>query len=93
MKTYKINEYDEWKFIEENLPNYHQRNDILYNDIVCRYVNGEEIDAQDLEMMKRHFKTVKDAEKWLDRDYRRLFFETIHHVYDSHKIATVTVID
>lgn len=93
MKTYKINEYDEWNFIEENLPNYHRRDDILYHDIVSRYVNGEEIGAQDLDMMKIHFKSVEEAEKWLDGDYKRLFLEAVEAAYDNHKIATITVIN
>ena len=92
-KTYNISEYDEWNFIEENLPNYHRRDDILYNDIVCRYVNGEDIDAQDLEMMKSHFKSVEEAEKWLDSDYKRLFLEAVEAAYDSHQIASISVIN
>ena len=93
MKTYKINEYDEWNFIEENLPNYHQRDDILYNDIVSRYVNGEEIDENDMELMKCRFNSVEEAEKWLDKDIKRLFLEAVEAAYDSHKIATITVIN
>ena len=93
MKTYKINEYDEWNFIEENLPNYHQRDDILYNDIVSRYVNGEEIDESDMELMKSRFNSVEEAEEWLDKDVKRLFLEAVETAYDNNKIATITVID
>lgn len=93
MKTYKINEYDDWNFIEENLPNYHQRDDILYNDIVSRYVNGEELDNADVEMMQRDFRSVEEAEKWLDKDSKRLFLEAVEAAYDSNKIATITVIN
>ena len=93
MKTYKINEYDEWNFIEENLPNYHQRDDILYNDIVSRYVNGEEISESDMELMKSRFNSVEEAEEWLDKDCKRLFLEAVEAAYDNNKITTITVID
>ena len=53
-KTYRINECEDWLFIEQNLPNYESRNDILYNDIVNRYVSGEEIDSQDAEMIQNN---------------------------------------
>ena len=93
MKTYKINEYDEWNFISDNLPNYHQRDDVLYNDIVSRYVNGEEIDESDMELMKSRFNSVEEAEEWLDNDCKRLFIEAVEAAYDNNKIATITVID
>ena len=89
-KTYRINEYEDWLFIEENLPNYESRNDILYNDIVSRYVNGEEIDDHDAEMMKNDFSSFEEAVKWLDKDTKRLFLEAVEAVYEEGRLEAIT---
>lgn len=89
-KTYRINEYEDWLFIEENLPNYESRNDILYNDIVSRYVNGEEIDDHDAEMMKNDFSSFEEAVKWLDNDTKRLFLEAVEAVYEEGRLEAIT---
>lgn len=91
MKTYKINGYDEWTFIEENLPDYHRRDDVLYNDIVSRYVNGEELDDGDLAMVRGDFASVKEAEEWLDDDIKRLFLEAFKHAYEDGRVETITL--
>ena len=89
VNSYAISEYDEWSFIEEFLPDYHRRDDVLYNDIVTRYVDGEDLDESDLEMMKETFPNVKDAEKWLDDDIRRLFLEAVANAYDEGAIEDI----
>ena len=91
-KTYRINEYEDWLFIEENLPNYESRNDILYNDIVSRYVNGEEIDSHDAEMMKNDFSSFEEAAKWLDKDTKRLFLEAVEAVYEEGRLEAITCV-
>ena len=92
-KTYRINEYEDWLFIEENLPNYESRNDILYNDIVSRYVNGEEIDSHDAEMMKNDFSSFEEAAKWLDKDTKRLFLEAVEAVYEEGRLEAITCVE
>ena len=92
-KTYNIHEYDTWKFIEENLPNYHHRDDVLYNDLVSRYVNGEELEDADFEMINNRFNgNYTAAEQWLDNDIERLFMETCAYALENGKIATITII-
>ena len=91
-KTYRISDYDDWTFIEENLPNYESRDDILYNDIVSRYVNGEELDDSDVETMQKNFSSVEEAEKWLDNDCKRLFLEAVGAAFDKGRIETITCI-
>lgn len=88
-KSYLLGEYDEWTFIEDNLPNYHQRDDVLYNDIVSRYVNGEELSEDDLAQMKSDFPSVESAEKWLDADIRRLFLEAVEAAYNEKRIMGI----
>lgn len=91
-KTYRINECEDWLFIEENLPNYESRDDILYNDIVSRYVNGEEIDSHDAEMMKNDFSSFEEAAKWLDKDFKRLFLEAVEAVYEEGRLEAITCV-
>lgn len=86
---FDFQDFGEWSFIEHNLPNYHQRDDILYHDIVSRYVNGEDLDAGDLEQMQAEFISVEAAEKWLDADYRRLFLEAIEVAYNNGTIIAI----
>ena len=90
-KNYSISGYDEWKFIEENLPNYHRRDDVLHNDIVSRYVNGEDLDDEDRATMAFEFDSIDDAEKWLDDDIKRLFLEAVEAAYDNHTLDEITI--
>lgn len=46
---------DFWGFIEEWLPDYSRRDDVLHSDILLRYLTGEEVWEGDL--------------KWIERDY------------------------
>ena len=92
-KTYRINECEDWLFIEQNLPNYESRNDILYNDIVNRYVNGEEIDSHDAEMMQNDFSSFEEAEKWLDKDFKRLFLEAVEAVLEEGRLEAITCVE
>ena len=89
-RVYNIEEYDLWKFIEENLPNYHQRDDVLYNDIVSRYVNGEDLSDSDYKMMCEHFGVNYDAaEQWLENDIKRLFLEAVEASYDNQSLRKI----
>ena len=91
-KTYNIGEYDTWRFIEENLPNYHQRDDVLYNDIVSRYVNGEDLSDSDYEMMREHFGVnYNAAEWWLENDIKRLFLEAVEAAYDNQSLMKIEI--
>ena len=92
-KTYLINECEDWLFIEQNLPNYESRNDILYNDIVNRYVSGEEIDSHDAEMMQNDFSSFEEAEKWLDKDFKRLFLEAVEAVLEEGRLEAITCVE
>ena len=90
-KTYSICEYDLWRFIEENLPNYHGRDDVLHNDIVSRYVNGEDMDDEDAATMAFEFESVDEAERWLDEDVKRLFLEAVEAAFDNGAIKEISL--
>lgn len=90
-KKYEIANYDEWQFIEENLPNYHRRDDVLFNDIVSRYVNGEELSEEDTNQVEAEFESVEDAEKWLDNDIKRLFLEAFKSAYEEGRVTNIEI--
>ena len=91
MKTYNIKDYNEWTFIEENLPDYHRRDDVLYNDIVTRFVNGEDLEEADRYEMEATFRTLDEAEEWLDKDIKRLFIEAFKNAYEGGRVVTITL--
>ena len=41
-----------WPFIEKNLPNYYRRDDVLYSDILMRYLSDEEVCETDLKWIR-----------------------------------------
>lgn len=51
VKTYIEMPDDYWTFIEEHLPDYSSRDDVLKSDILARYVFGEEVCDEDLEWL------------------------------------------
>ena len=44
-----------WRFIEEFLPEYYTRNDVLQDNILLRYIEGDDLSEMDLEWMKENF--------------------------------------
>ena len=44
-----------WRFIEENLPNYSSRDDVLLDDILLRYIEGDDASEEDLEWIEAEF--------------------------------------
>ena len=44
-----------WQFIEDNLPDYYRRNDVLRDDILYRFLEGEEVCDDDLEWIEEEF--------------------------------------
>lgn len=49
-----------WEFIEDNLPDYYHRDDILRYDILSRFVDDEDMEADDVMMVREEFKSDKD---------------------------------
>ncbi len=47
--------HNTWRFIEENLPNYSSRDDVLLDDILLRYIEGDDVSEEDLEWIEAEF--------------------------------------
>ena len=63
--TRHFNSYTDgfWRFIEEHLPNYYSRDEVLRSDILLRFVNDEEVCENDLIWITEEFKSDKTLVK------------------------------
>lgn len=52
-----------WRFIEEYLPNYSSRDDVLRDDILFRFVDGDDVSEEDLKWIEDEFKNDKNLVK------------------------------
>lgn len=44
-----------WNFISDYLPDYYTNDNVLLSDILYRYVTGDDIDREDMEMIKAEY--------------------------------------
>ena len=44
-----------WRFIENYLPNYSSRDDVLLDDILLRYIEGDDVCEDDLKWIEEEF--------------------------------------
>lgn len=44
-----------WRFIESYLPNYSSRDDVLYDDILTRFIENEEVCEEDMKQISEDF--------------------------------------
>lgn len=52
-----------WHFIEDNLPNYNTRDDVLCDDILLRYIEDDDVSKGDLEWIMSEFNGDKELVK------------------------------
>lgn len=52
-----------WQFIEEYLPNYSSRDDVLQDDILFRYIDDDDVCDEDLLWIKTEFHGDKNLVK------------------------------
>ena len=69
-RSYKTNNLE--LFIEKFLPDYYHDDDVLRSDILCRYLDNEDVDESDLQWIYREFGSdkakVQDALERLDME-------------------------
>lgn len=51
--------YSFWQFIEDYLPNYSSRDDVLWDDILNRYLYGEEVCERDMKWIEDEYNCDK----------------------------------
>ncbi len=52
-----------WRFIEEYLPNYSSRDDVLRDDILFSFVDDDDVSKEDLKWIEDEFKNDKNLAK------------------------------
>ena len=80
-----------WHFIEDYLPNYSSRDDILRNDILFRYIDGDYVSEEDMQWIQAEFngdkKLVKEELVRLEKGF---FEESLKAYYKQHYVAWYT---
>lgn len=63
--TAQRNEYHNgfWPFIVEYLPNYYTRDDVLEDDILFRFLTGDDVCEEDLQWIERDFDNDREQVK------------------------------
>ena len=75
-----------WQFIEEYLPDYYHRDDVLHLDIYSRYIDNEEVDESDLQWIYQDFGSDKEkVEEEIDRLEKQFAYEALMNWLESHK--------
>jgi hypothetical protein len=87
---------DWWETVEKWFPKYSSSDDILHNDIMTRYVDGELDDGEhddDMERMLEEYGTPDQAAKHLIQNNIELYLDAIHAELECLRkvVADVTV--
>lgn len=54
-KNERLDDHKLWEFIEDNLPDYYSSDEVLFSDILQRYLDGERVSKEDISMMRKEF--------------------------------------
>ena len=74
------------QFIEEYLPDYYHRDDVLHLDIYSRYIDNEEVDESDLQWIYQDFGSdKKKIEEEIDRLEMQFAYEALLNWLESHE--------
>lgn len=75
-----------WLFIEEYLPDYYHRDDVLHLNIYSRYIDNEEVDESDLQWIYQDFGSdKKKVEEEIDRLEKKFAYEALMNWLESHE--------
>ena len=56
-----VNQANYWDFIMEYLPGYYWDDNVLWSDILFRYIHGEGVSEEDVEYIESNFETMDDV--------------------------------
>ena len=86
LKKDSSSENNLWQFIGEYLPDYYHRDDVLRSDILCRYLNNEDVDESDLQWIYQEFGSDKTkVQEALERLDMELAHEALLNWLESHE--------
>ncbi len=83
------NKIIDWDFIERYYPNYYRADEILENDLLLKYIDGELDDEEDKERFKRLYKTKKSA-KFAFKKSSEYIMEKANEAYQLHGLKKFT---
>ena len=74
------------QFIEEYLPDYYHRDDVLHLDIYSRFIDNEEVNEDDLQWIYQDFGSdKKKVEEEIDRLEMQFAYEALMNWLESHE--------
>lgn len=85
MKIIKFN----WDFIEQNLPNYYSRDDVLESDILGRYINNEDVLESDTKWIQKigSLEAISAYTNQLNSKLYKESLENCKHGLNKEKLA------
>ena len=70
-----------WDFIVEYLPYYTIDDRVLKNDILCRYIKGDEVDSGDVDKIKTIYKNTENVSLELEKDNLLLINDALEYYF------------
>ncbi len=75
---------DAWCFLENFLPNYYHRDDVLVSDILYRFITDDDVSDDDLEWIENEFASNKEnVAKYLQKLDSNFFDEATRNFYSQ----------
>ena len=93
IKTMENTLFDKWDIIGNFLIGYTSDDRVLYSDILYRYLNNEEIDANDILWIETTFKSRKEIEHELNQIDDILLKEAIFDFYRTYDQTPTNTIE
>ena len=79
-----------WDVVSDNLPNYHRRDDVLESDILTRYLDGDEVNDDDLGWIANSFSGDGEVLLCLQELDTKLYSEALEACKDCGGTGVVT---
>lgn len=80
-----MEDWDWWAFIEKWMPGYSSNQDVYADDVLTRYVDGEDVDEDDMRRIEARFADCAAIYDALEDMEVRFFREALHAYYQSIK--------
>jgi hypothetical protein len=74
---------DYWQSIQDYLPKYDSRDDVFHNDIMCKYLDGEDVSAKDIANIRVLY--GNDIQQAFEQSCVSLYTESLKHKIEGQK--------